>query len=68
MVGAESDAVISETQSQTHGGVPTMRPGDQGVVDIIEWGFDLEATVRCTKQPVVGEVDAISALDTEYGE
>lgn len=45
-----------------------MRPRDQGVVDIIEWGFDLEATVRCTKQPVVGEVDAISALDTEYGE
>lgn len=38
MIGAEGDAVVSQTQAQSNGGVPAMRAGHLGVIDVVECG------------------------------
>ena len=60
MIGSKSDPVVGHAEPQTHSGVPTMRAGDFGVVDIGERGFHFEQAESRNQIAGVGDRHAIT--------
>jgi hypothetical protein len=68
MIGTEREAVIGKAQPGADRGVPAMRTGDLGVVDVLQRCLEPQDSERRPKQTVIGERHAVLAADPHGGE
>ena len=68
MIRAKSEPIICEAEPQPNCGVPAVRASDKRVVDVVEFGLDLESPKSCGKFSLTGDVDAIFVIHAECEE
>lgn len=65
MVRAEGEPVVGEAEPQSDRGVPTVRAGDESVVDVVERGLYAESPEGRDELAVVGDIDAVIVAHAE---
>ena len=65
MVRAEREPVVGEAEPQPDRGVPTVRAGDESVVDVVERGLYAESPEGRDELAVVGDIDAVIVADAQ---
>src|SRR5512133_94467 len=68
MIGAKGDAVVSQAQTQSNGGVPTVRTGDKCAANVISCRFHFESSKGRDKIAVVVDRHAVVLADAKCPE
>ena len=68
MIGAKGDAVVSQAQTQSNGGVPTVRTGDKCAANVVYCRFHFESSKGRDKIAVVVDRHAVALTDAKCPE